>query len=118
MIRHDTRLAILRGCVDISPSSLPDRALSALHYGPEPSCNLSRSCHGHMPIACAHTTSYSVTPLGQMVHSNPNRSVHTQKCNHTYIHTYGHLNASSNNINASYRHMNALVSASPVRPAN
>jgi hypothetical protein len=36
MIRHDTRLAILRGCVDIFPSSQPDRALSALKYGLTP----------------------------------------------------------------------------------
>jgi hypothetical protein len=28
MIRNDTRLAILRGCVDIFPSSQPDQALS------------------------------------------------------------------------------------------
>jgi hypothetical protein len=31
MIIHDTRLATLRGCFDISPSSQPDRALSALN---------------------------------------------------------------------------------------
>jgi hypothetical protein len=36
MIRHDTRLAILRGCVDISPRSQHDRALSALNYGLTP----------------------------------------------------------------------------------
>jgi hypothetical protein len=54
MIRHDTRLAILRGCVDISPSSQPDRALSALNYGLTPICNLYQSHHGHIPIACAH----------------------------------------------------------------
>jgi hypothetical protein len=36
MIRHDTRLAILRGCVDTPPSSQPDWALSALSYGLKP----------------------------------------------------------------------------------
>jgi hypothetical protein len=36
MIRHDTRLAILQGCVDISPRSQPDRALSALDHGLTP----------------------------------------------------------------------------------
>jgi hypothetical protein len=36
MIRHDTILEILRGCVDIYPSSQPDRALSALNYGLTP----------------------------------------------------------------------------------
>jgi hypothetical protein len=30
-IRHDTRLAILQGCVDLSPRRQPDRALSALN---------------------------------------------------------------------------------------
>jgi hypothetical protein len=34
IIRHDTRLAIMRGCVDTPPpSSQPDRALSDLSYG-------------------------------------------------------------------------------------
>jgi hypothetical protein len=43
MIRHDTILAIMRGCVDISTSSQPDRALSTLNYGLTPNCNLSQS---------------------------------------------------------------------------
>jgi hypothetical protein len=32
MIIHDTRLSIMRGCVDISPRSHPNRALSALNH--------------------------------------------------------------------------------------
>jgi hypothetical protein len=35
--------------VDISPSSQPDWALSALKYELTPNCNFSQSCHGHMP---------------------------------------------------------------------
>jgi hypothetical protein len=45
IIRHDTRLAILRGCVDISTSSQPDRALSTLKYGLPPNFNPSQSYH-------------------------------------------------------------------------
>jgi hypothetical protein len=118
MIIHDTRLEILRGCVDIPPSSWPDRALSALNYGPEPSCNLSRKSHRHKPITCAHTTCYSITPLIHMIHRNLNRSMHTQECNHAYTHVYGHLNAPHMHLNGPYRHSNVLVLASPVRPNN
>jgi hypothetical protein len=49
MIRHDTILAILRGCVDIYPSSQPYRALSSLNYGLTPTCNLSQAHHRHTP---------------------------------------------------------------------
>jgi hypothetical protein len=42
-IRHDTRLAILRGCVVTPPSSQSDRALSALIYELKLSCNISQS---------------------------------------------------------------------------
>jgi hypothetical protein len=63
MISHDTRLAILRGCVDIPPSSQPDRALSALNHGLTPTCNLSQS--RNEPITCAHTTGNSNTNLRQ-----------------------------------------------------
>jgi hypothetical protein len=66
MIQHDTILAIMRGCVDISPSYQPDRALSALNSRLTPNCNLSQSRHGHMPIACAHTTGNSNTYLSQV----------------------------------------------------
>jgi hypothetical protein len=48
MIKHGTRLAILQGCVDIYPSSHPDRALSALSYGLKANCNLSQSHYGHI----------------------------------------------------------------------
>jgi hypothetical protein len=66
MIRHDTRLAILRGCVDISPISQTNRALSTLSYGLTPNCNLSQLRHGHIPIACAHTTGNSNAHLSQV----------------------------------------------------
>jgi hypothetical protein len=46
VIRHDTILAILRKCVDISPRYQPDRALSAMNYRLALNCNLS-----HLPIA-------------------------------------------------------------------
>jgi hypothetical protein len=86
-MRHDKILAILRGCVDISPSSQPDRALATLKYGPKPSCNLSQSRHRHIPIACTHTTGYSNTPLSQVSYRNKSRSKYTQSCNqgtHSY----------------------------------
>jgi hypothetical protein len=70
MIRHDTRLAILRGCVDISLISQPYRELSALSYGLKLNCNLSQLCHGHTPIACAHTTGKSNTHLSQVSYIN------------------------------------------------
>jgi hypothetical protein len=78
MIRHDTRLAILRGCVDIYPSFQPDRALSALSYGLTPTYNLSQSRHGHMPIACAHTTGNSNTHMSQVSYRNLLRSQYNQ----------------------------------------
>jgi hypothetical protein len=79
--RHATRLEILRGCVDISPSSQPDRALSALSYGLTPNCNLSQSRHGHTPIACAHTTGNSNTHPTQVSYRNLLRSQYKQGCN-------------------------------------
>jgi hypothetical protein len=54
MIRHDTRLSILRGCVGISLSSHPNRALSALNYGLTSNCNLSQSHHGRTSHAPHH----------------------------------------------------------------
>jgi hypothetical protein len=45
MIRNETRLATLQGCVDIPPSSQPDRALSTLTYGLKQNYNLSQLCH-------------------------------------------------------------------------
>jgi hypothetical protein len=70
MIRHDIILAILRGCVDTPPSSKPDRALFTLSYGLKSICNLSQSCYGHTPIACAHTTGNSNTHLSQVSYIN------------------------------------------------
>jgi hypothetical protein len=66
MTRQSTRLAILRGCVDIDPNSQTDRTLFALNYGLTPNCNLSQSHHRHMPIACAYTTGNSNTNLSQV----------------------------------------------------
>jgi hypothetical protein len=114
MIRHGTRLIILRGCVDISPSSQPDRALSALSYGLKPNCNLSQSHHGHMPIACAHTTGNSNTHLNRVSNRNLLRSQYTQGCNqckHFYRHVYyQHLNAHQLHLNAPYTHLSVIVS--------
>jgi hypothetical protein len=80
MIRHII-LAILRGCVDISPSSQPDRTLSALNYGLTPNCNLSQSRYGHMPIAYAHTTGNSYKYLSKVSYRNLLRSQYKQGCN-------------------------------------
>jgi hypothetical protein len=74
MIRHHTRLAILQGCVDLSPRRQPDRALSALNYGITPDCNLSQSRHGRTPIACAHTNGNSNAHLSQVSYRNLLRS--------------------------------------------
>jgi hypothetical protein len=121
MIRHDTRLAILRGCVDISPTSQPDRALSALSYGLKPNCNLSQSHHGHMPIACAHTTSNSNTYLSQVSYRNILRSQYKQGCNQceqSYTHVYQHLNTHQLHLTASYKHLSVIVSFSPAGRTN
>jgi hypothetical protein len=90
MIRHDTRLEILQGCVDISPRSQSDWALSALNYGLTPNCNLSQSRHGHTPISCTHTTRNSNTNLSQVSYRNcldlstnkdvTNLNIRTHKC--------------------------------------
>jgi hypothetical protein len=117
MIRHDTRLAILRGCVDISPSSQPDRALSTISYGPKPNCNLSQLRHGNMPIACAQATGNSNTYLSQVSYRNLLRSHYKQGCNqceHSYTHVYQHLNAHQLHLNAIYKHLSAIVLTSPV----
>jgi hypothetical protein len=81
MIRNDTRLAILRGCVNTPPRSHPDRALSALKHGRTPTCNLSQSCNKRTPIACAHTTGNSNTNLSQVSYINLLRSQYKQGCN-------------------------------------
>jgi hypothetical protein len=121
MIRHDTRLAILRGCVDISPSSQPDRALSALSYVLKPICNLSQSCYGHTPIACAHTTGNSNTHLSQVSYRNLLRHQYKQECNQgEYSHTqvYQHLNTHQLHLNEPYKHLSASVSILPVERTN
>jgi hypothetical protein len=110
MIRHDARLAILRGCVDIYPSSQPDRALSTLNYGLTPTCNLSPSRYGRTPIACAHTTGNSNTYLSQVSYRNLLRSQYKQGCNqceHPHKQVYQHLK--NHQV-----HLSASVSTSPV----
>jgi hypothetical protein len=103
MIRHDTILSILRGCVDIPPSSQPDRALSALTYGLKPICNLSQSCNGHMPIACAHTTGNSNARMSRVSYRNLLRYQYRQEYNQgKYSHTkvYQKLNIHQLHLNA------------------
>jgi hypothetical protein len=90
MIRHDTRLAILRGSVDISPISQPDRALSALDYGLTPNCNLSQSRHKGTAIACAHTTGNSRSHIETYLDLSTNKDVtnvniHTHNCTRILI---------------------------------
>jgi hypothetical protein len=121
MIKHDTILVILRGCVDISPSSQSDRALSALSYGLKPNCNLFQSHHGHAPIACAHTTGNSNNNLSQVSYINLLRSQYKQGCNqcdHSYTQVYQHLNAHQMHLNAPYKHLSAIVSTCPVGNTN
>jgi hypothetical protein len=110
-----------RESIDIHPSSQPDRALSALNDGPKPSCNLSQLHHGRMPIACAYTTGYSITPLSQVSHRKLRRSQYTQERdqgNHSYTKVYQHLNAPQMHPNASYRHLSAIFLASPLGRTN
>jgi hypothetical protein len=121
MIRHDTRLAIMRGCVDIYPSSQPDRALSALNYRLTPNCNLSQSCHGHTPIACTHTTGNSNTYMSQFSYTNLLRYQYKQGCNqceHSYTQVYQHLNAHQMHCNAPYKHISVIVSTTPIGSTN
>jgi hypothetical protein len=121
MIRNDTRLAILRGCVDISPSSQPDRVLSSLSYGLKSNYNLFQSRHGHTPIACTHTTGNSNTHLSQVLYRNLLRSQYKQGCNQcgqSYTQVYQHLNACQSHLNAPYKHISVIVSTSPVGSTN
>jgi hypothetical protein len=116
MIRHDTRLAVLRGCVDIFPSSQPDQALSALSYGLTSNCNLSQSCQVHIPIACAHTTGNSNTHMSQVSYINLLRSQYKQECNQceqSYTQVYQHLNANQLHLDAPYKHLSAIVATVP-----
>jgi hypothetical protein len=117
MIRHDTRLAILRGCVDIPPRYQPNRALSALNYGLTPTCNLPQSRHERTLIACTHTTGYSNTNLSQVSYRNLLRSHYKQVCNqceHSHTQVYHNLNTHQLHINAPYKHLSASVSTLPV----
>jgi hypothetical protein len=103
--------------VDISPSSQPDRALSTLSYGLKPICNLSQSCYGRTPIACAHTTGNSNTHLIQVSYRNLFRHQYKQECNQgEYSHTqvYHNLNTHQLHLNAPCKHLSASVSTSPV----
>jgi hypothetical protein len=121
MIRHDTRLEILLGCVHISPSSQPDRALSALKYVLTPNCNLSQSCHERTPIACAHTTGNSNTHLIQVSYRKLLRSQYKKGCNqgeHSYTQVYQNRNAHQLHLNAPYKHLSVSVSTSPLDRSN
>jgi hypothetical protein len=121
IIIHETRLAILRGCVVIYTSSQPDRALSVLSYGLTPNCNLSQPHHRHMPITCAHTTGNSNTHLSQVSYTNLIRSQYKQGCNqceHSYTQVYQYLNTYQLNLNAPYKHLSAIVSTYPVGCTN
>jgi hypothetical protein len=121
LIRHETRLAILRGCVDIPPSSQPDRALSALTYGLKPSCNLSQSCYGRTPIACAHTTGNSNAHPRQVSYRNLLTHQYKQGCNQgEYYHAqvYQKLNTHQLHLNAPYKHLSVSVATSPVERTN
>jgi hypothetical protein len=107
--------------VDISPSSQPVRVLPALIYGLTPNCNLSQSRHGHMPIACAHTTGNSNTHLSEVSYRNLLRSQYKQGCNqceHFYTQVYHHLNAHQLHLNAPYKHLSAIVLTSLVGRTN
>jgi hypothetical protein len=117
MIRHDTILAILRGCVDIPPRSQPDRALSALTYGLKPICNISKSCYGRTPIACAHTTGNSNAHLSQVSYINLLRYQYKQECNegeYSNTQVYQNLNTHQLHLNAPYKHLSTGVPTSPV----
>jgi hypothetical protein len=121
IIRHDTRLAILRRCVDISPSSQTDRALSTLNYGLTTTCNISQSHRGHTPIACTRTTGNSNTYLSQVSYINLLRSQYKQgynQCEHSYTQVHQHLNAHQMHLNAPYKHISVIVSTSPVGRTN
>jgi hypothetical protein len=117
-VRCMYNLLIVDVCfVDISPSSQPDRALSALSYGLKPNCNLSQLRHGHMPIACAHATGNSNTHLSQVSYRNLLRSHYKQGCNQceqSCTKVYHHLNAHQLHLNAPYKHLSVIVSTSPV----
>jgi hypothetical protein len=121
MVRHDTRLAILRGSDDIPPSSQPDRAISALTYGLEPSCNLSQARYGRTPSACTHTTGDSNFHLSQVSYRNLLKAQYKQEYNQgEYLHTQvcQKLNTHQLHLNAPYKHLSVSVSTLPVERTN
>jgi hypothetical protein len=106
---------------DITPSSQPDRALSALTYGLKPSCNLSQSHYGRTPIACAHTTGNSNAHLIQVSYRNLLTTQYKQGCNQCeYFHTqvYQKLNTHQMHLNAPYQRLSTSVPTSPVERTN
>jgi hypothetical protein len=106
---------------DITPSSQPDRALSALTYRLKPSCNLSQSRYGRTPIACAHTTGDSNAHLSQVSYRNLLTTQYKQECNQCeYFHTqvYQKLNTHQFHLNSPYKHLRASVPTSPVERTN
>jgi hypothetical protein len=107
--------------VNIPPSSQPDRALSALTYGLKPSCNLSQSCYGRTPIACAHTTGNSNAHLSQVSYRNLLTSKYKQGCNqgeYSHAQVYHKLNTHQLHLNAPYKHISVSVATSPVERTN
>jgi hypothetical protein len=106
---------------DITPSSQPDRALSALTYGLKHSCNLSQSHYGRTPIACTHTTGNSNAHLSKISYRNLLTTQYKQGCNQCeYFHTqvYQKLNTHQLHLNAPYKHLSASVPTSPVERNN
>jgi hypothetical protein len=119
---HTCKLVVIwGGAADITPSSQPDRALSALTYGLKPSCNLSQSRYGRTPIACAHTTGDSNAHLSQVSYRNLLTTQYKQGCNQCeYFHTevYQKPNTHQLHLNAPCKHLSASVSTSPVERTN
>jgi hypothetical protein len=108
-------------CVDIPPSSQPDRALSALTYGLKPSCNLSQSRCGRTPITCAHTTGDSNDHLSQVSYRNLLTAQYKQGCiqgDYSHTQVYQKLNTHKLHLNAPYKHLSASVSTLPVERTN
>jgi hypothetical protein len=103
--------------VDIPPSSQPDLALSALTYGLKPSCNLSQSCYGRMPIACAHTTGNINAHPSQVSYRNLLTSQYKQGCSqgeYSHAQVYHKLNTHHLHLNAPYKHFSVSFATSPV----
>jgi hypothetical protein len=115
------RVTLTELVADITPSSQPDRALSALTSGLKPSCNLSQSRHGRTSIACAHTTGDSNTNLSQVSYRDLLTTQYKQGCNQCeYFHTqvYQKLNTHKLHLNAPYKHLSVSVPTWPVERTN